>query len=123
MQRARYGVNEKEIGFRDWVGECAKSDRFFDTPDRDKHMLSLAARMALLAAMDIKQFRAFTGMSEVFSDDERLASYMHERRAGSQLLPERLRQESADWLAKKKATASAQPGDNGLRRRRRPPTR
>lgn len=102
--RARYGIQEVETGYIEWLGACADPEHPWEKPlRRTDYMAQKAEELTLAHALDVAGFRAFIGIPASELDDTRLLSALHRGRARSHAIPAAARAESERWLREHEA--------------------
>jgi hypothetical protein len=93
---AAYGIEEVETRYDTWIGWCGDwKDR---TTDRESFMAGQAFHLTLAHSLNVKDYRAYLGLSEDYTSDADLLRWMHEARAESPAIPEAARDVSRLWL-------------------------
>jgi hypothetical protein len=100
LVRARYGYQEVETDYIHYLGSCEDPEKPWPQHEsRSAYMEEEALRETLCYALDVNDYRDFTGVSAEFFSDNDLMEIMHNRRVRSKHLPEDIRRASKIWLA------------------------
>ncbi len=99
LMRARYGIQEVETGYVEWLGACENPEQPWEKPlKRAEYMAQQAEELTLAHALDVDGFRTLFGPDTSQLDDEWLLRALHRRRARSHAIPAAARAESERWL-------------------------
>ena len=84
IRRARYGYQEVETGYCNFLGECEDPEYPYSQPgSRSEFMKKWALRESIIQSLDVPDFRIFLGLDPTDVSDEKLLEALHEQRANS----------------------------------------